>query len=609
MVAANKYTLLIIIFICARFFSLRAEVPPLERELNLSIVNEKIGNALQIIQQEAKIVFSYQPSLINPSQTVSVQLRKRTVREALALILPGNIIYKARNNYIILKEKPSEKPGNKKDISGYVIDAKTQQKVANVTIYDPKTLQSATSDAYGFYTIKSPPANATLSVNRQNYKDTTLNPVDLNEEKLSNIPIVAEGDSGKTFKDSIDLRSVVEELGSATSALFKQLKGYINTLNVRDTLHRNWQVSFLPFVGTNHKLSGNVYNDYSFNVLGGYSRGTNVAEIGGLFNIDKNNVSGFQAAGLFNLVGDSLQGAQVAGLFNVNGVKAKGAQGAGLMNINRHFAGSQFAGLMNINEEMEGFSGAGLMNINEVSRGATVAGLANVADTLDGVAVAGLFNSSRYGRNGVQVAGLFNAAGEAEAAVQVAGLFNVCGLMKGFQVAPLNISDSATGVPLGLLSIVRKGVHQLELSADEVFYTNLSFRTGVPVFYNILSMGLQPGSNATLWQLGYGLGTSFRISNRLRGDITASIHHVSKGALYLAPSELHRLCAGIEYRLGKKVTLAAGPTVNLYFSDMLPGEYNHTYKHIAPYTIFDNAVGEGYNLKGWVGAKVSIRFF
>src|SRR5690606_38989007 len=47
----------------------------------------------------------------------------------------------------------------------------------------------------------------------------------------------------------------------------------INMRNIRDTLYRDFQVSFVPFVGTNEMLSGNVINDYSLNVLGGYSLG------------------------------------------------------------------------------------------------------------------------------------------------------------------------------------------------------------------------------------------------------------------------------------------------------------------------------------------------
>jgi hypothetical protein len=43
-------------------------------------------------------------------------------------------------------------------------------------------------------------------------------------------------------------------------------------------------------VGTHGKLSGQVTNNFSFNILGGYGAGVNGAEVGGLFNIDKKDV-------------------------------------------------------------------------------------------------------------------------------------------------------------------------------------------------------------------------------------------------------------------------------------------------------------------------------
>ena len=47
-----------------------------------------------------------------------------------------------------------------------------------------------------------------------------------------------------------------------------------NVENIRDTLYREIQISLLPFVGTNGAMSGNVINDFSINMFGGYSLGS-----------------------------------------------------------------------------------------------------------------------------------------------------------------------------------------------------------------------------------------------------------------------------------------------------------------------------------------------
>ena len=133
-----------------------------------------------------------------------------------------------------------------------------------------------------------------------------------------------------------------------------------NIANIRDTIYRTSQISVLPFIGTNHTLSGNVINDYSFNIFGGYSRGVRKFELGGLFNIVLEDVKGTQIAGMFNAVGGTTTGVQLAGLANLNLDSVQGAQIAGFVNFNWN-SSQKFsaAGLMNFtrNESRWGSSG------------------------------------------------------------------------------------------------------------------------------------------------------------------------------------------------------------------------------------------------------------
>jgi hypothetical protein len=587
-----------------------ASIPVLEREVTLSLFNEKLQSALNKIQDQAGLVFSYQTSLIHDAGPISMQITRKTVREALAVILPKNIIYKVKDNYIILKEKPVEKNPKKTEVSGYVYDKTTEQKVANVTIYDKNTLQSATTDEYGYYSITVPASNPSLSVNKENYQDTVVS-VEQAGASMMNFTLSPVSESVRK-KDSLYWREKLEDVNEFTSMLYKKLAGYINTVNVKDTITRKFQFSVYPFIGTNHRLSGSVYNRVSFNLYGGYARGVRGFELGGLFNIDRENVTGTQVAGLFNIVGDTVKGAQVAGLFNYTGHSSVGFQTAGLINLNRGTQkGFQVGGLMNLNDHRStGTNIAGLMNIGSTMHGVQIAGLANIEDTLLGVSVAGLFNSHNYGDQAVQIAGLFNKSAGGTSHIQIAGLFNNAKYVKGVQIATLNFADSVNGVPIGFFSYVKKGVHQLEFSADEIFYGNISFRTGVNSFYNIFSTGFGPGnSNGMLWHIGYGVGTSFKIVNKLRSDIYITSHHVSNGNFYFATSEMHRLYWGLEYKFGKKFSIAAGPTFNLYISDAIWDDYTTTYSSIVPNPFFNETDSEFYNVKAWVGGKIALRFF
>lgn len=582
--------------------SLVADIPALEREVNMVFNHEPPESALKSIEREADVIFAYQPVIVTGIPPVNAVLKNRSVREALVLIFGDKIAFHARNNYIILKPKPPVASGKKKEISGYVYAKQTGQKLAKVTIYDPVSLQSASTDDYGYFELKVPATTPSVSVNRINYQDTAL-PLHAEPPGLTSIAL----SPGSPVADSAVWLNRIKTIGNQTYELLRKFSAQVHQVNVRDSISRDWQVSFIPYVGTNHRMSGNVYNKISFNILGGYARGVSAFEAGGLFNLNRENMSGAQFAGLFNIVGDSVKGMQGAGLFNVTGKKQEGAQAAGLMNINGGTAsGAQLAGLMNISPVSEGFGAAGLMNISGTTKGALAAGLANITDSLQGFSAAGLFNVSSHGTS-AQMAGLFNVADET--AFQAAGLFNVANHVKGVQLGVINIADSASGAPIGLLSIVKKGVHQLELSGDEWFYANASFRTGSHKFYNILSAGYQPGSRATLWQVGYGVGTSFRISNRWRLELNLSAHHVSKGAFIWGPSELYRFNPCVEYRLAKLITVAAGPSINLYHTDRLMPEFDHTYSAVTPYRSFSNNTDDFYNQKGWIGGRVAVRFF
>jgi hypothetical protein len=584
MAATNRRLsrLLCLIFL-TQFILLRAEIPPLEREINITIKNEDVKSVLTRIEKQASVFFSYNPSIISGLNPVTATLVKKTVREVLFTIFKDKLTFQTRSNYIILKEKSTAQQSKKTKVSGYVYDESSGIKLSNVTIYDPATLRSTTSDEYGYYEISVPAPAATLAINKAEYRDTTLVMDTTRNKPLNNIAIstVTAG------SDTTEWNKKIKELNEATSVFFKRLKSYVHTVNVRDTITRDVQVSFLPFIGTNHKMSGNVYNRLSFNILGGYSRGNTGFEAGGLFNVNRENMKGVQVAGLFNIVGDSV----------------KGVQGAGLMNINRSNEGVQVAGLINVTSYMRGFTGAGLMNITGSLTGMSAAGLANISGNTNGFAVAGLFNADAKGKSR-QVAGLFNVASETE--LQVAGLFNTAGYVRGVQISTFNFADSASGVPLGFMSLVRTGVHQLEFSADEWFYANAAFRTGVHAFYNIFSAGLVPGNDPLTWQVGYGIGTSVRISNNLRWEMNLSDHHVSRGAFQTEANELLRLYPAIECRFGKNLCLAGGPTFNLYLTNDALNESGPGYSRNMPYNSSD---GGDFYYRAWIGGKLSLRFF
>jgi hypothetical protein len=616
--------------------------PYLEREITIAFNSERLDAALQKISQQGGFSFSYNAKILDGNKTVTHDFTRKTVREVLDELFQGSIEYKIKGKHIILA-KAKETSRQDGIITGYVIDEATGERLKNVSVYDPVTLSSAVTDSYGYFEIKlnKPSTDIKLSVNKQDYADTVI-AVAGNNRRLLNISVKAHKAKFNAVADSVSQKL---KRFWKTKVLHPPLP---NLVNIDDSLHRTFQFSMIPFVGTNHMLSGNVVNDYSLNLLGGYNRGVRKAEFGGLFNINRSNVTGAQFAGLFNAVGGSMEGLQIAGLFNANYEKMEGGQFAGLANINwssasmvsiaglvnltnEYSKGVFFAGLSNITiGEQEGVHFAGLFNLSTRDAGPTqFAGLFNVtAKNFRGSQIAGIYNfvgkhtsGSQIGGmlnftggnlEGSQVAGILNFAGRRVRGSQVASILNFGGKVNGSQVGLVNIADSVRGVSLGLFSFVLRGYHKLEFSADEVFYSNVAFRTGVRNFYNIFTAGAKPDTfknDSTYWTFGYGFGTAPRLTKKLFLNLDLTANQVVEQRKLDAINMLGKLYVGFDYQIAKAFSITFGATLNGHLTET-DKEYRTLFTDYQPRIVYNETYpNEEVNLKMWWGAKVGLRFF
>jgi hypothetical protein len=400
-----------------------AEVPLLERVISITLESERMDVALRKISQQGNFTFSYNPTVIDASRIVNGTFGGMTVREVLDELFKGSVQYKARGTYIILTKGQARTSTDTETYSGYVVDESTGARLKNVSVYDPVSLSSAVTDAYGYFQIKvdKPPAELMLAVKKKNYSDTVV-AVQPGRTKLLKIPISIDENKIETIADS-----VAEKFKRFWETKILALNP-ANIENITDTIYRTTQVSIFPYLGTNRQLSGNVINDYSFNIFGGYSRGVRKLEIGGFFNIDREEVDGFQFAGIFNAVGGKVTAMQFAGLINMNW------------------------------DSSQNFSAAGLANITHgSSTGGQVAGQGNFTmGDQQGPHVGGLFNYASGDAGPVQVAGLMNFAGKNFDGVQAGGMFNFVGRdLHGAQIGSfMNYATNVHGVQVGFLMLL-----------------------------------------------------------------------------------------------------------------------------------------------------------
>jgi hypothetical protein len=213
---------------------------------------------------------------------------------------------------------------------------------------------------------------------------------------------------------------------------------------------------------------------------------------------------------------------------------------------------------------------------------------------------------------GSQFAGVTNITTEKISGSQIAALFNYGRHVQGTQIGLFNYADSLGGIPIGLLSIVKTGYHKIELSADEVFYTNLAFRTGMRKFYTMIHAGFKPDKSinpgdSSVWTFGYGLGTARKISNKIFLNIDLSAQHVNKGSFTDALSLLNKINVGFDFQLSKGFSIYTGATLNGYLTDNDYTDYPTLFTDFKPNVFYDENIN-GNNLKMWLGAKVALRF-
>ena len=567
----------------------------LESRITLRVTNERLDEVLRQLSNKGGFSFSYSPDVIDITSRVSLEANNLSVREILNRLFNGTISFKERRRHIILQkaEASAEKKTDSFYLNGYVTDRVTGAKLPDASIYEPVTLVSTVSNQYGYYKIRLPaqPETLHLEVRKEKYAGRsveistrrndfltialvpdTVRPLASPTPRIVNrhdsvarvpprieIPVIVYNEPPNT--DSIipihkkenkklTLQASLVSIRDGLTYALSTAKQAIHTENIEDTLYRPFQASLMPFIGTNHQLSGNVINDVSVNLLAGYSLGVNMLELGLGFNLVRWDVNGLQAAGIANLVGRQVSGVQVSGVANL------------------------------------------------------------VIGSVEGVQASGIINLTAEDFRGLQV-GAVNVTGRDLYGWQLASGLNVARTVhRGHQVGFFNYADSSATTPFGYFSFVRlNGYRRLELTTDELHYANLTFKTGVRKFYNIFTFGTSGfAPNKPIGSIGYGMGTARSIGNparhwMLNADYVASRVAVERRFLKQSRMSHMRITLAVEKQISPRLALSIGPTFNLLFSP-----YDGLVQESGVGTRLNTSSSDnGRNTYGWVGFQAGLR--
>lgn len=585
----------------------------LSKSVSIEVRRQRLDQVLEILSNKGNFYFSYNSNSIKKDSLVSFSANGKTVREILGVLFNTTYEFRESGNYIIIRKAPIRmvmvtKKGVTEEkvysVSGFVFDEQSGIAINEASVYEKKLLASALTDQQGFFKIRlksSKAAVAELTISKEFYEDTTvkietrrnqeltvtLMPV---EREADNITIAPEDylvpDSLKTdaspdtSSQVAPLQDTIKVERTGIGRFLLSAKQKVQSLNLKNFFTtRPFQVSVLPGVGTHGKLSPQVINNFSLNMFGGYTGGTNGIEIGGLFNIDKKDVRYVQAAGLFNAVGGQVRGLQVAGINNMVLDTVKALQAAGVNNLVKgKFSGLQVAGVYN-----------------------------HVTDSVKGMQVAGVANFARKKVSGVQVAGVINFSNQQTTGVQVSGVLNYTKRLKGVQIGLINISDTSDGYSIGLINIVLKGYHKLSFFTNEVVPINAAFKTGNAKLYSILQAGLHAGSTDKVYSFGYGLGSERPLNKRKTLFLTPEL---TSQYLYLGSWDytniLNKLQLNLTVKLNKYVSLYAGPAYSVFISDQSAGIAGYRFP-VPPSGYKTHEYSS--KVSGWIGWTAGIALF
>jgi hypothetical protein len=649
----------------------------LDRRISIDVTNQRFSDVLKLISSKADFYFSYNSSIIVRDSLISISATNRPVKQVLDQLFGSQYKWQQNNNYIILRKAPitapalvtSQTPSAEKlyTVTGVILNGETGEKVGNVTIYEKQRLVSTLSDDKGFFKIrlKSRYSTATLTISREMFEDTTVRIQPKYDQQVTIVmtpvvasePVVTISPVENELPDTIMVKPPSDSFAAASLAKEEvnqvertrwgkrllSAKQNIQSINLKKFFaDRTFQVSLTPGLSTHGKLSAQVVNSFSLNVVGGYTAGVNGIELGGAFNINKKDVKYFQSAGLLNITGGAVTGVQLAGVHNNVLKGVNGFQSAGVSNfVKGNVTGVQMSGIYNhVTGNVEGLQAAGISNFvkgnvhgaqmstihNHVTgslKGMQVSNFSNFIkgkliglqasniynvcyDSAFGMQLANIVNFAHKQMSGVQVAAIGNVANREMNGAQFSTMFNYAKKLRGVQIGLVNICDTSAGYSIGFVNIVFKGIHKLALSTNEVLDYNAAFKTGNKKLYSILLAGFsEENDTVNIFSFGYGFGHEFSLGKRFSINPEFTTQYLYPGN-WDNTNLMNKLHLQFNLKLGKIITLFAGPSFTMYYSEKRKGIGSMEPPLPVSYHTFDLW---NDNVKGWIGWNAGISFF
>ncbi len=252
-----------------------------------------------------------------------------------------------------------------------------------------------------------------------------------------------------------------------------------------------------------------------------------------------NNLNGNHTSlqvGIINSTNGNFGGAQI-GFINTTNGEVKGLQSGFINSVNADFYGIESGFINSVAKNISGMQN-GFINVVGGQLTGLQTGFVNTAKNTIGVQ-AGFVNSTDI------MVGFQH------------GFINSAKKLTGVQFGFINSVDTIeAGVPIGFLSFVKHGgFSALELSTNENYWINLSFKIGTKAFYTFPVLSYNPNSSDR-FAIGFGCGSNIPITNKFffNPEISSSF------AISHDIRNISTFNTSFGYELTNRLAIIAGPS-------------------------------------------------
>lgn len=159
-----KKATLLLLFILGLLYPNHAPVAAQEiKPVTIQSSQIRVTDAMQQVEGFTGMKFFYDAGIVNPNETISLDLNNASLEEAIQAIFSSlDITWEIQDRFIILKKKPLSTTAQESFISRGIVYDETGVPLMGVTVYIKGTTRGVITNTFGQFEIELPSGGATL---------------------------------------------------------------------------------------------------------------------------------------------------------------------------------------------------------------------------------------------------------------------------------------------------------------------------------------------------------------------------------------------------------------------------------------------------------------